>query len=191
MKYMRAAFWCLCVVSFAFARESRLAFPISESIDTEATTNLVQTFKMNSSGKLDLILDFECSLSNNVEIALGVDVDLDDSLSLAEEELSLGWDCGSWFVLGGKDEALLQEVESSIGQQKFVYHINVNRVGAVRQLAISNLTHQVFTTLSETKPVWAYNPNWNLMRLTARGFHNPTNQFTVKLIKAGLVIRIK
>ena len=72
--------------------------PISDFADTEVSTNIAISLSAEAPRWLRFTLEMEASPSNNVEVAVGCDVDGDGCLSLDESALTVGYDCGEWFV---------------------------------------------------------------------------------------------
>ncbi len=68
--------------------------------DTEYETNLVADAWDDIDRIMGIRFEFNASPSNNVQAAFGVDENHDGVLSVEESELTVGWDCGSWFVSG-------------------------------------------------------------------------------------------
>ena len=86
----------LLVSASSFAVEIP-ALPDSSFADTEVSTNIA----FSAGGgmqRIRLAVDMTASPSNNVEVAIGRDADNDGRLSLAESALTVGYDCGEWFV---------------------------------------------------------------------------------------------
>ena len=52
---------------------------------------------------LRLSVELSPSASNNLEIVLGHDADGDGVLGVDEGRLSVGWDCGAWFLLDRRE----------------------------------------------------------------------------------------
>ena len=69
--------------------------------DTETVTNVA--FSAGSEAVLRLCMSFDAGPSNNAELVFGRDADGDGALSLDEERLCVGWDCGSWKVVDRRD----------------------------------------------------------------------------------------
>ena len=63
----------------------------------EAETNV--TFSAGSAGDnlWRLSVELDASVSNSVEVVLGIDADGDGALAVEEGELVVGWRCGRWF----------------------------------------------------------------------------------------------
>ena len=74
------------------------ALPQSEFADTEVSTNLVFAVGEGANRRLVFSLELEATPTNNVEVAIGCDVDEDGLLSLDEAALTVGYrDVEGWF----------------------------------------------------------------------------------------------
>ena len=70
-------------------------------LDTEVSTNVAITAWTGwteHTRSFKIVLSLDATPSNNVQVAFGVDEDADRLLSEEETKLTLGWDCGGWFV---------------------------------------------------------------------------------------------
>lgn len=83
----------------AVTRESPMG-PVAASafLDTESSVCLHVTNGVAAQCGFGFDLEFFRTPSNNVEVAFGRDADGDGQLSFSETEMSLGWDCGAYFV---------------------------------------------------------------------------------------------
>ena len=94
-----------CLVAAASVAATMNVAPLSapEFADTEVSTNvcLVVTQELSAGDNrrfFDVSLSLVATLTNNVEIAFGVDIDEDGVLGCRERDFVLGWDCGVWFL---------------------------------------------------------------------------------------------
>ena len=80
--------------------------PPSEFADTEVSTNF--TFAVGEGGNRRLVFSLELAAlpANNVEVAIGCDADEDGLLSLDEAALTVGYDCGEWFVRSATNDSV-------------------------------------------------------------------------------------
>ena len=72
--------------------------PAPTFLDTEISTNIAITAWTEQMRALKIVLLLDATPSNNVQVAFGSDADADGYLFDEETELTLGWDCGEWFV---------------------------------------------------------------------------------------------
>ena len=60
-------------------------------------------------------MELKATPSNNVEVAIGCDANGDGHLSLDESGLTVGYDCGEWFVRSAEKDAVTSEAVSDAG----------------------------------------------------------------------------
>ena len=113
------------------------AFP-----DTEVSTNFTFAVGAVANRKLVFSLELQATPSNSVEVAIGCDANGDGHLSIDESDLTVGYDCGEWFVRSAKKDAVTSEAVSDAGTFRRVYEVRSRHV----------------------------NPSWNLVKVTRRGF---------------------
>ena len=167
--------------------------PAPEYLDTEVTVTypLVQPENVDC---LDFSLVFNGTVSNNVEVAFGIDSDGDGKLSLDETDMVVGWDCGSYFAENFRTCEVVKEL--NVGTQgcsrslAWHYRIYGNRA-TLKAFSATNELGVAFAALCTAKPEWLYNGNWNLMRLTARGVDAQREAFSVDVRRRGIVIIFK
>ncbi len=137
---------------------------------------------------LDVALSFAGTPSNNVEIAFGHDVDGDGELAFDETGIRFGWDCGRRFVERVRTGERFEEAASgnADGTVRTLRWDCAVRRRALRGLCVSDGADRVFPSLAATPPDWVYDPNWDTMRLTARGIYAPTARFDVEVTATGL-----
>ncbi|MBR4653890.1 MAG: hypothetical protein IKO72_11085 [Kiritimatiellae bacterium] len=80
-----------------------------EYVDTETSTNVPFAVGAEGAGRFTLSLECLATPSNNVEAAFGCDVDHDGVLGLGEIAITIGWDCGAWFMRQGCDGIRIEE----------------------------------------------------------------------------------
>ena len=166
----------------ALARTAELPpFPVPEFVDAEVSTNMPMPSVERAAGTFSFSLSFAATPSNNVEAAFGADLDGDGDLSLSEIRLTVGWDCGRWFVRPSPDAAPAAEASMpSCGSATTLsWRLRVAPGGAPRSLAASADGAALFGGLSAAPPPWLYDPSWNLVRLTGRGGDILGESFTV------------
>ena len=91
------------------------ALPLSDFADTEVSTNIAISLSAGVPRRLRFSLELEASPSNNVEVAVGCDVDGDGCLSLDESALTVGYDCGEWFVRSLSKDSVASSVVADSG----------------------------------------------------------------------------
>ena len=139
------------------------ALPPSEFADTEVSTNFTFAVGEGSNRRLVFSLELAASPTNNVEVAIGCDADEDGLLSLDETALTVGYDCGEWFVRSAANDS--------------VTYCDVADSGVFRR------TYEVRSRYID--------PSWNLVKVTRRGLGVADEHVIVELVKSGFGLTIK
>ena len=136
--------------------------PMADFADTEVSTNVVIDVSAEAPRRLRFSLELEASPSNNVEVAVGCDVDGDGCLSLDESALTVGYDCGEWFVRSLSKDSVASSVVADSG------------------------------TFCRTCEIRSRNvdPNWNLVKVTRRGLAASNESVSVELVESGFAVRV-
>ncbi len=166
--------------------------PQSDFADSGASTNIV--FAASSMpGAVTFSLEFAPSPTNNVEIALGTDVDGNGVLSAEENRLAIGWDCGRWFVRKGENaEDEYAYTATADGTAKvFSWRLTTMRGCVPSRLVATVDNAAVFADLSASPPRWLYDASWNLARVVVRGAGVEGSVAPVKVAIAGTVFYMR
>ena len=94
----------ISVACHASAARIVAAFGSSDYVDTEAVTNIAFTADSPHFITLGFVLN---AFGNNAELTFGNDADADGALSVDEEVLCVGWDCGAWKIVDCRDMSSL------------------------------------------------------------------------------------
>ena len=146
-----------CMFGTEFPPLPEATFP-----DTEVSTNFSFVVGAVAHRKLVFTLELQASPSNNVEVAIGCDADGDGHLSLDESGLTVGYDCGEWFVHSAERDTVTSEVASDTGIFRRVYELRSRHV----------------------------DPSWNLGKLTRRGCGAADESFAVEPAEFGFALRL-
>ena len=138
------------------------ALPQSEFADTEVSTNFTFGVGAVANRRLVFTLELQASPSNNVEVAIGCDANGDGHLSLDESGLTVGYDCGEWFVRSAEKDAVTSAVVSDTGTFRRVYEIRSRHI----------------------------DPSWNLVKVTRRGFGAANENVAVEPVESGFALRL-
>ena len=130
--------------------------------DTEVSTNFSFAVGAVANRKLVFTLELQASPSNNVEVAIGCDADGDGHLSIEESDLTVGYDCGEWFVCSAEKDAVTSEAVSDTGTFRRVYEIRSRHV----------------------------DPSWNLVKVTRRGVGAADESVTIEPAEFGFALRL-
>ena len=107
-------------------------------------------------------MELQATPSNNVEVAIGCDADGDGHLSLDESDLTVGYDCGEWFVRSAEKDTVTSEVASDTGIFRRVYELRSRHV----------------------------DPSWNLVKVTRRGVGAADESVTIEPAEFGFALRL-
>ena len=164
--------------------------PPVQHLDTEVVTNVAIYAAAQGSREYAFELSFSGTASNNVEIAFGADADGDGALSSDEIGLSVGWDCGEWFVMNaGTDERV--SVEAADGVHSLVGMIRLRTNGRVREISFGDGPATLFPALQSAALGWTFPVAWNMVRLLGRGENVRSGElFHVTATSHGLMFRL-
>ena len=156
---------CLLAVlvsTFSFAVDVS-TLPASEFDDTEVSTNFTFAVGERSNRRLVFSLELEASPTNNVEVAIGCDADEDGSLSLAEAALTVGYDCGEWFVRSAANDSVICYDVADSGTFRRTYEVRSRHI----------------------------DPLWNLVKVTRRGLGVSNENVSFSLVESGFGLTIR
>ena len=71
--------------------------PSAEFADTEVSTNIAFAVERPAMTRIELTVALDATPTNNVEVAIGTDANVDGNLSVEESAYVFGYDCGTWF----------------------------------------------------------------------------------------------
>ena len=167
----------------------------SEYADTEVSTNVTMTAWSENTRQFTVILQFDATPSNNVQVAFGTDGSTDGNLSDEEVGLTLGWDCGEWFISTDPvtNRFTAQPANSSTRKELFLC-MSLGADGMPRTLELEEgNTTLAFSglTLLPVPPAWMYSKDWNLLKVVARGTGTQNEQITVKLSNAAVILLLR
>ena len=154
--------FAVLVAASSFAVEVA-ELPCAAFPDTEVSTNFPFAVGAAANRKLVFTLELQASSSNNVEVAIGCDADCDGHLSLDESGLTVGYDCGEWFVRSAAKNAVTTAVVSDAGTFRRVYEVRSRQV----------------------------DPSWNLVKVTRRGVGVANESVAVNPAETGFGLTIR
>ena len=139
------------------------SLPTSEYSDTEVSTNF--TFSVGEGGGRRLVfsLELQASPTNNVDVAIGHDVNGDGHLSLDETALAVGYDCGDWFVRSAANDSVTYSDAADSGLFRRTYEVRSRQV----------------------------DPSWNIVKVTRRGLGVASESVGVELKPQGFGLTIR
>ena len=133
------------------------SLPQSDFADTEVSTNFTFAVGGGSNRRLVFSLELAASQTNNVEVAIGRDADDDGLLSLDEAALTVGYDCGEWFVRTTADDSVTYSDVADTGTFRRTYEVRSRHI----------------------------DPTWNLVKVTRRGLGVSNETVSFSLVESG------
>ena len=163
--------------------------------DTEVSTNVHMMVWTENTRQFNVTLQFDATPSNNVQVAFGADDSADGNLSAEETGLTLGWDCGEWFITSDALTNRLTATPADSGPRKELsLKMTLNGAGLPLTLKLADgNTSLVFSDLMllPVPPTWMYSKHWNLLKVTARGVDAQNEQITVKLSNDAVILLLR
>ena len=138
------------------------ALPESSFADTEVSTNIAFSAGAGMQ-RICLSVDMQASPSNNVEVAVGRDADNDGRLSLDEAAITVGYDCGEWFVRSAAKDSYRAVDVADIGRFCRAYEIRARHIDR----------------------------SWNLVKVTRRGLGAADESVAAELTEAGFGLSVR
>ncbi len=171
------------------------SLPNSEHADTEVSTNVAMMAWTEQTRQFNVTLQFDATPSNNVQVAFGMDEFADGNLSAEETGLTLGWDCGAWFIVtDAVTNRFTAAPASSSTRKELSFGMSLGADGLPRTLELMDgNTTLAFSgvTLLPVPPAWMYSKDWNLLKAIARGTDAQNEQITVKLSNDAVILLLR
>ena len=143
--------------------------------DTESVTNAPLGRAIATARLLKCAIELVATKSNSVELAFGRDADGDGALAEPEPAMRLGWDSGVWFLEGGTNR-IEAEVSDPPSPARFSVTLRVDEAGAPVAWSC-----ETFATVPARQPVWLFSRDWDVVRLSVRGFGSRDETVSVRL----------
>ena len=183
---------CCLAASAALGADAVLGgMPRGEFADTEAATNVPFAFHRTWVRGFRFELDFAGTPSNNVQLAFGRDLDSDGVLAADETGMTFAWDCGEWRIVSGTNLAYFAAAAATTNSSKRLeWDLRMKRM-RMRRLDVSENGVALFPELVDSPEPWFYSPDWNILRLTARGVDASAESAGVSLDVTGYTINLR
>ena len=167
---------CAVVAEICFAAINIGAMPHWVYADTEVSTNFPLRLARNPAEDLKFSLELLSCESNNVEVAFGLDANTNGVLDVSERGLSVGWNCGEWFVRSLGEEPILCAAATTNEEKRLEFAMHISGFRAKRLVASENDVPLVWE-MEGTLPTWIFDPRWNMVRLMVRGAEGSFDSF--------------
>ena len=201
---MKKQFLLVCAITLSALGlpPVRPVLPPVEHLDTETVTNVPFTAYQPHLRHFIVKLAFNATPSNNVEMAFGTDGTTgttgvlsvaDGVLSPDEFDLTVGWDCGAWFVEdGATGERVTTAPIGGCGAHELVVRVRLGRTGAIDDVRFLDNGAEVFPELAASKPPWLHASGWNRLRLVGRGENvRAGERFFAQVTPEGTSVRMR
>ena len=179
--------------SFAALAAERFVIPTlgaTEFPDTEVSTNVAF-----AAGDADDLLTVRLTLNaaetnNAFVLSFGTDADGDGRLAPDERGLSLGWDCGAWFV---REEVTgwVRTLPSAAECRTLGVRLRLDSDGTPRTLELEDGAGRSLVLGRSDLPRGLFRREWNLLNVTGRGIPPCGATGFVRTGGVGLVLRIR
>ena len=159
--------------------------------DTEVSTNVAMRAWGENTRLFNVSLSFDATPSNNVQVAFGTDESADGNLSDEETGMTLGWDCGSWFVSGSAVSNRFAAAPAGTETRKELSFQALGADGLPRALELTDGTTPLAFAgldLSPPPPAWMFSKDWNLLKVVARGTDEQNEQIVVELTNDAVML---
>ena len=189
--YKRNLFFVLSMLlSPVFAQTDALSVDVpnlSSYADTEATTNIFFNGGDTDDRIFRLSLELNAASDNNVSILFGTDANANGVLDREEADAVVGWDSGSWFYRDRVNGVESQAVRSE-GRRRLNWELTMNPRKAVKSIEATDADGVVFTGALEDS---MFNPDWNLIQVTARGLAESGGIVVNQVLGRGLKVILR
>ena len=163
--------------------------------DTEVSTNVAMRAWTERTRMFNVTLSFDATPSNNVQVAFGTDASADGNLSDEEAGLTLGWDCGEWFIASADATNRFTAAPAGIETRKELrLQMNLGADGLPRALELTDGTTPLAFAgidLSPPPPAWMVSKDWNLLKVVARGTDAQNETVTVELANDAVMLLLR
>ena len=163
--------------------------------DTEVSTNVAMRAWTERTRMFNVVLSFDATPSNNVQAAFGTDESADGNLSDEEAGLTLGWDCGEWFIASADATNRFTAAPAGTETRKELrLQMNLGADGLPRALELTDGTTPLAFAgidLSPPPPAWMFSKDWNLLKVVARGTDEQNEQIVVVLSNDAVMLLLR
>lgn len=195
MRLTSAILFTLCVAVHSHAATTVVTNQSPVYADREVSQDATVAGCGAQTRLVNVELAFTATPSNNVQIAFGPDLNNDGQLSFGEVRVTLGWDCGKWFIASGDQTQQFTYAPAGANTgsvfRTLKMPMRLNTAGVPLSLAFTEgTTPFIFENLTSV-PAWVRPREWSLLRLTARGWDDRDGQALVKMSLDGNVIILR
>lgn len=171
MKNITLLFLAVTATGVASARVINIpAQPASPYLDTEVATNVLLHTTRTDTQRFDVHIQFDGTVSNDLEVAFGRDVNTNGVLDVEETETVYGWRGGRYFIENVPAWDRI-ETQPASGAQDGALDVHLENTGNVvpRRFTASCGGVSAFADFTNSPPAWLFRREWTHMRVTRRG----------------------
>ena len=158
--------------------------------DCEVITNCVFDASRQDAKVFSVQIELDATPSNGVEVVFGHDVDGDGVLSRAEENLSVGYDCGEWKVVNLTTGDTISS-HSTSGRVAFNWKLHLANDKSPRSLAAKVNGQPAFASLCQSPPPFLFDSSWNAAKIVLRGQIDPNPRIVCSVNNQPFLIRLR
>ena len=167
--------------------------PASAYLDTVTATNVPFNRTRTDVRSLDVLLQFQGSVSNAVEVAFGCDTDCDGVLSMDETDVVLGWRGGAYSLEDAAGDLRILEPATNATDTARYLRLSIGADAHQEPKAFNALSDEgpCFCSCATAVPPWVYGPGWNIFKVTRRGLVPSVETCTVRVGYERFDIRLR
>ena len=153
--------------------------PAPAFLDAESVTNApIRASMLQRARVFEGTIFLLATPSNMVEVAFGTASD--GNLSPGNEEFSVGWREGAWFIASATNRIESAAVTNT-ASRSLSFQLRLSEDGEPHRLTIAATgAGDAFSALASNPPNWMFSRDWNTVRLTIRGADDPAEAVSVK-----------
>jgi hypothetical protein len=178
----------LACSAFAITKVRVPTLPQSEWADTEVMTNV--TINLSNSRTFSWRLEMDASPTNNVLIALGKDTNSDGELTPSEWTITLGWDCGAWFIRY-EPTGWTRKIAADSGHHTLDCALRVNKNDQPSTLTFTENGRTLLELTAADLPVELFDRTWNRLAVIRRGLDSTNERATLRIEPNGFIFRLQ
>ena len=183
---------CLCLVALAFSPVRAAELPPlvpSAFADTEASTNITFPTRTSRARLFMLLIELDATAENNLDVTFGVDENANGALERDERRFSVGWDCGCWYWFD-RTTGLTSFAAAAPGRRTLDWRLGLDPELRPNRGGLSATDGGVAVFAPEPSS-GMFDPDWNLVRVSARGQDATTEAVSVGVCHVGLSVRVR
>ena len=186
-------FLLLLATQFVFADVYLLKnLPTPQFVDGEVSTNFcINLSDTTNKTQFKIDIEFTSNISNEVQVLIGKDIDVNGNLDTDEAQICFGWSVGKWYLCHMDNPSNIlysQKVNKNNKKGSFALFLSETKEPLKIQTIIDGY---VTSTSLDNIEQCLFNPNWNMAKIIHRGCGISDSSFAVRLEAETLLILLK